>query len=41
MGALSGLIWFVAFLVGVAAILIFLFIAARIKYIKSGQEEGE
>lgn len=41
MGALSSLIWFVAFLAGGAAILIFIGLWARTRYIRSGQEEGE
>lgn len=41
MGALSSLIWFVAFLAGGAAIIIFIGLFLRLRYIKSGQEEGE
>lgn len=41
MGALSSLIWFVAFIAGGAAIVIFVGLALRLRYIRSGQEEGE
>lgn len=40
-GALSSLIWFVALIVGGAAIVIALMLFARFRYLKSGQEEGE
>ena len=41
MGAISTLIWFVAFLVGGAALLVVVGLILQRRYIKSGQEEGE
>lgn len=41
MGAISGLIWFVAIAVGGVAVVLVLGILARSRYIASGQEEGE
>ena len=41
MAAISSLLWFVAVIFGVGALFVAALFIARLRYLKTGQEEGE